>query len=171
MNDPLRVALGEVLYRSRGRHWDYAFLLHPEPLLREGWYTLHRRIFSNVEPSSVPLLLRGALGVGLGQPFLATAFTDAVRRDSQSRPIAHYLTWLGKSAEAAPGCSFGPQLVAALAPAIDAVFELTVERLRRGETKPLDALLQQRFSAALPARELELRGDPPGEIRWLGTIA
>jgi hypothetical protein len=159
------------LYRSRGRDWDYAFLLQPEPLLSEGWYALHRRIFSNVEPGAAPLLLRGALGVGTGEPFLACAFTDVRRRDNQSRPIAHYVTWLGKSAEAAPGCNFGPALIAALAPALDAVFDLAPELIRRGESKPLDALLQRRFSAALPASELELCCEPPAQLRWLGTIA
>ncbi len=105
MADTLRLRLNELLYRSRGRDWDYVFLLQPPPLIGEGWYSLHRRIFSNVEPSAAPVLLRGSLGVGTGQPFLATAFTDSARRDYQSRPVAHYLTWLGKSAEAAPGCS------------------------------------------------------------------
>ncbi|HYP87152.1 MAG TPA: hypothetical protein VEQ59_03350 [Polyangiaceae bacterium] len=171
MTDSLCVPLHELLYRTRGRDWDYAFLLQPEPLLGEGWYALHRRIFSNVEPAARPLLLRGALGVGTGQPFLATAFTDRARRDYQDRPIAHYITWLGKAAEAAPGQSFGPALVEALAPAIDAVFELSPVALKRGETKPLDALLQSRFSAALPAQPLDLSGEPPTEIRWLGTIA
>ena len=172
MIEALRLRLGDVRYRSRGRDWDYTFLLQPPPLLSEGWYALHRRIFSNVEPSATPLLLRGALGVGTGQPFLATAFTDTVRRDYQSRPIAHYVTWLGAGAEAAPGLSFGPALIDWLAPAIDAVFELAPEALKRGETRPLDALLQRRFSAALPSPELELELDtqPAGQIRWLGTI-
>jgi hypothetical protein len=101
---------------------------------------------------------------------LATAFTDAVRRDYQARPIAHYLTWLGPAAEAAPGCSFGPALIEALAPAIDAVFELVPEALKRGESKPLDALLQRRFAAALATTELELGSEPVAQIRWLGTI-
>ena len=171
MTEALRLSLREVLYRSRGRDWDYAFLLQPEPLLREGWYTLHRRIFSNVEPGAMPVLLRGTLGVGVGHPFLATTFTDTTRRDSQARPVAHYLTWLGNSAAAAPGCSFGPALIAALAPAIDAVFELAPQALQGVGTRPLDALLQQRFSAALATHELALQPEPAAEIRWLGTLA
>jgi hypothetical protein len=171
MADTLRLRLREVLYRTRGHDWDYAFLLQPEPLLVEGWYTLHRRIFANIEPGASPVLLRGALGIGTGQPFLATAFTDATRRDYQARPVAHYLAWLGKSAEAAPMQSFGPGLVAALAPALDAVFGLSPEALKRGETRPLDALLQQRFLAALPASELDVSCTAPGAIQWLGTLA
>jgi hypothetical protein len=171
MVDALQIRLREVLYRTRGHDWDYAFLLQPDPLLGEGWYALHRRIFTNVEPQPSPVLLRGALGVGTGQPFLATAFTDAVRRDYQSRPVAHYLTWLGKAAEAAPGTSFGPGLVEALAPAIDAVFGLAPEALKRGESKPLDTLLQRRFAAALPALQLTVRCEEPSAIKWLGTLA
>ena len=72
MSEALSLRLGDVLYRTRGHDWDYAFLLQPEPLLSEGWYTLHRRIFANVEPSETPVLLRGQLAIGTGQPFFAT---------------------------------------------------------------------------------------------------
>lgn len=172
MADALELSLGDLLYRTRGRDWDYAFLLQPEPLLGEGWYALHRRIFSNVEPGPTPLLLRGALGVGTGHPFLATAFTDHQLRDSQDRPIAHYVTWLGRAAEAAPGASFGPPLIAALRPALDAVFDLSPEALTRGRVTALDALLRERFRAALPARrELALACSGGASLRWLGTLA
>jgi hypothetical protein len=168
---PLTISLGDVLYRTRGRDWDYAFLLQPRPLLSEGWYTLHRRIFSGVEPSEEPVLLRGELGVGLGQPFFATAFVDGARRDSQERPVAHYLAWLGKAAEAAPGVSFGPGLVSELAPALDAVFELGPGALGRGDERPLDALLRARFLAALPARDVAVCATQSATLRWLGTIS
>jgi hypothetical protein len=81
------------------------------------------------------------------------------------------LTWLGEAAEEARGYSFGPALIAALAPAIDAVFELAPDALKRGESRPLDALLQRHFSASLAKRELELDCEPPARIEWLGTIA
>ncbi|HXK18767.1 MAG TPA: hypothetical protein VNG33_13245 [Polyangiaceae bacterium] len=172
MAEQLTLALGQLLYRTRGHDWDYAFLLQPEPLLSEGWYTLHRRIFANVEPGPTPVLLRGALGVGLGHPFLATAFTDAKRSDYQARPVAHYIAWLGKAAEEAPGCSFGPGLVDALAVALDAIFGLDPEALKRGETKALDTLLRARFQAALgPRREVTVTCASTSALRWLGTIA
>jgi len=168
----LELSLSRVLYRTRGRDWDYAFLLQPEPLIVEGWYALHRRIFAQVEPGPVPLLLRGALAVGVGQPFFATAFTDPVRRDDQDRPIAHYVAWLGRDAEAAPGLSFGPSFVAALAPALDAVFDLSPEALRReGDTRPLDTLVRARFQAHLAAPVVRVTCAAGGAMRWLGTIA
>lgn len=170
MSDTLGLRLRDVLYRTRGRDWDYSFLLQPAPLISEGWYSLHRRIFSNVEPEPQPQLLRGALGIGIGQPFFATAFTDAARVDSQARPVAHYIAWFGADAEAAPGLDFGPGLVQALSGALDAVFELAPEALRSGE-KPLDTLLRQRFQAALGADELRISCSPGRAIRWLGTIA
>jgi len=166
----LHVRLSDILYRTRGRDWDYAFLLQPPPLLGEGWYTLHRRIFANVEPESAPILLRGALGVGTGRPFFATAFTDAVRRDSQARPIAHYLVWLGDAAEAAPGLSFGPALVQALGGALDAIFELAPAALRDGE-KPLDACVRQRFSEAVSVSTIAVREAPAAPVHWLGTLS
>lgn len=167
----LTVDLRHVLYRTRGHDWDYAFLLQPEPLLGEGWYALHRRIFANVEPTALPVLLRGELGIGTGQPFFASAFTDPVRRDYQDRAIAHYLTWFGEAAEAAPGWSFGPGLVAALSPALDAVFGLSPARLVRGETRPLDTLLRSRFLATLPRPDYAVACTSAGSVRWLGTIA
>ena len=170
MTDLLSLRLRDVLYRTRGRDWDYSFLLQPVPLLGEGWYALHRRIFANVEPEPTPLLLRGALGVGTGQPFFATAFTDAARSDSQARPVAHYIVWLGTAAEAAPGLSFGPGLVHALGGALDAVFGLAPEAIRSGE-KPLDALVRQRFQAALQGDTVSFPCLATSAIRWLGTIA
>ena len=171
MAEQLRIRLGEVLYRTRGRDWDYGFLLQPAPLLGEGWYALHRRIFANLEPGLSPLLLRGALGIGTGHAFFATAFVDPQRRDYQDRPIAHYLTCLGAAAEAAPGLSFAPGLVEALRPALDSVFELSAEAMRRGETKPLDALVRERFQSALALSELTVPCAPDAPLRWLGTIA
>ena len=171
MVDALTLHLRDVLYRTRGHDWDYAFLLQPEPLLGEGWYALHRRIFANVEPSFEPVLLRGALGIGVGQPFFATAFTDAHRRDYQDRPIAHYVVWFGAAAESAPGSSFGPGLVQALGAALDRVFNLTPEAVRRGETKALDSLLRARFQAALSVTQVTVSCEPSRTLRWLGTIA
>jgi hypothetical protein len=170
MAETLTRRLGDVLYRTRGHDWDYAFLLQPAPLLAEGWYALHRRIFTNVEPTETPVLLRGALAVGLGQPFFATAFTDATRRDYQARPIAHYIAWLGRAAENAPGVSFGEGLVAALAGALDSVFGLDPEAVKRGETKALDALLRARFQAALSQSEVNVSCQPSRALRWLGNV-
>jgi hypothetical protein len=171
MAETLTLRLGDVLYRTRGHDWDYAFLLQPEPLLGEGWYALHRRIFANVEPTDAPVSLRGSLAVGLGQPFFATAFTDPTRRDYQARPIAHYITWLGKAAEDAPGVSFGEGLVAALGNALDSVFGLDPEAVKRGETKALDTLLRTRFRAALDQAEVTLSCHPSRALRWLGNVA
>ncbi len=170
MTEALTLELRDILYRTRGHDWDYAFLLQPEPLLGEGWYALHRRIFAHVEPARRPLVLRGALGIGTGQPFFATAFTDAARRDGQGRPIAHYITWLGKAAEDAPGLSFGPGLVVGLGAALDAIFDLIPATLTRGQSKPLDTLLRGRFLEALPAQSLRVPCELADDVRWLGTL-
>jgi hypothetical protein len=171
MAERLTLRLSDVLYRTRGHDWDYAFLLQPDPLLGEGWYAIHRRIFANVEPCPAPLLLRGALAIGPGQPFLATAFTDAQRRDYQGRPIAHYIVWFGVAAESAPGASFGEGLVQSLGRALDSVFDLAPDALSRGETKALDTLLRGRFRAALRESEVTVPCQPSRSLRWLGTLA
>jgi len=169
--EALRIRVADLLYRTRGRDWDYSFLLQPEPLVGEGWYAIHRRIFANVEPSSAPVGLRGSLGIGQGQPFFATAFTDAERQDHQGRSIAHYLVWLGRPADDAPGKSFGPALVEGFRPALEAVFDLAPEQLMKGETLALDSLLRRRFRAALTGVELTVVGPSAGLVRWLGTVA
>jgi hypothetical protein len=170
MAEPIKLRVRDLLYRSRGRDWDYAFLLQPEPLVGEGWYALHRRIFANVEPGPEPLLLRGALGIGQGQPFFATAFTDGERCDSQGRDVAHYLVWLGQQADEAAGVDFGPGVVEALAPALDAVFDLSPQALQLGETAALDSLLRRRFQAAVTQTEISLTPPLHSLLRWLGTI-
>jgi hypothetical protein len=171
MSNQLKLRLHDVLYRTRGHDWDYAFLLQPPPLLGEGWYALHRRIFANVEPTPAPVLLRGALGIGTGHAFFATAFTDAKRRDYQDRPVAHYIAWLGQAADEALGESFGPGLVEAVAPALDRVFDLAPEALKNRELKPFDTVLRERFQAALVQDEVTVTCSPAPNIRWLGTIA
>jgi len=171
MPETLQLRLSDVLYRTRGHDWDYAFLLQPDPLIGEGWYALHRRIFANVEPTETPVLLRGALGIGVGQPFFATAFTDAERRDYQARPVAHYIAWLGPDAENAVGASFGPGLVDQLAIALDSVFDLAPEAVTRGETKALDTLLRARFRAKLPQAAVSVSCERVAGLRWLGTLA
>jgi hypothetical protein len=154
---PLRVRLSDVLFRTRGRDWDYAFLLQPDPLIGEGWYALHRGIFANVEPSARPWLERGSLKVGLGYPYLATTFTDPERRDHQGRPVAHYLVWLDGGGSGAPSPQgFGPALVSALGPALDAVFELTPQSFEQRGTTALDTLLRRAFRSALGVTELQL---------------
>jgi hypothetical protein len=171
MAETLTLRLCDVLYRTRGHDWDYAFLLQPAPLLGEGWYALHRRIFANVEPSETPVLLRGALAIGAGQPFFASAFTDARRRDCQHRPLAHYIVWFGRAAESAPGVSFGEGLVQALGAALDSVFDLVPDGLERGQGQPLDALLRARFQAALSETEVTVPCTASRRLRWLGTVA
>jgi hypothetical protein len=172
MAELLSLRLSDVLYRTRGRDWDYGFLLQPPPVLGEGWYTLHRRIFASVEPGPAPLLLRGALGVGTGTPFFATTFTDTERRDSQGRPIAHYIVWLGPDAESAPARDFGPAFVTALEAPLAVVFELLPQVVQRNETKPLDTLLRARFGAAIstPLLQLQCGAAAASSIRWLGTL-
>lgn len=170
-DEALGIRVRDLLYRTRGRDWDYAFLLQPAPLIGEGWYAIHRRIFANVEPSSAPVGLRGTLGIGQGHPFFATAFTDAERHDHQGRSIAHYLVWLGQSADDAPGKSFGPGLVESFRPALDAVFDLVPEQLMSGETLALDSVLRQRFGASLDRLELTITNASAAPVRWLGTVA
>jgi hypothetical protein len=167
----LRIRLRDLLYRTRGSGWDYAFLLQPDPLIGEGWYTLHRRIFANVEPSADPVVLRGTLGIGIGHPFLACAFADPQLRDHQGRAIAHYLVWLGLAAEAAPGASIGPGLVQALRPALDSVFQLSPQQLVSDRDLAFDTLLRRRFREHVHEKELHILASVSGPVRWLGTVA
>ena len=56
--------------------------------------------------------------------------------------------------------------------ALDSVFGLEPEAIKRGEGRPLDALLRARFEAALPAnRVLSIQAEASRALRWLGSVA
>ncbi len=99
-SSPVRVQLKleHLLWRTRGRHWDYLFLVEPHARYGQGWYSLHKEVFADSEPR--PEGERYVLGELLDEQsrqrmvFVGTVFLDDHRRDAFGRPIAHYMVWL-----------------------------------------------------------------------------
>jgi hypothetical protein len=91
----LRIDLDSVLWRTRGRTWDYGFVLRPVHPHVETWYDFHADAFSGAAPGTSPISVGGVLLTVDGEKvsFVATAFQDAILKDAAERPVAHYLVW------------------------------------------------------------------------------
>ena len=97
------VGLDYILWRTRGLHWDYEFVLEPAaPHSAEGWFWMHRAAFEGVVPGRDPMYVVGSLENDGEAPveFVGTAFLDDQRTDVHGRPVAHYVIWF-KAVESA----------------------------------------------------------------------
>lgn len=94
----MEVDLGSVLWRTRGKEWDYRFVLTPDRPFLEDCYGFHVEAFAGRSPESERVIIGGTLlSEGYQHPFLATAFNDSSRRDAAGRPVAHYMIWFPDS--------------------------------------------------------------------------
>lgn len=91
----MRIDLDSVLWRTRGRTWDYRFVLRPVHPHIETWYDFHADAFSGVTPGRDPINVGGVLHTSgrTEVPFVATTFQDPTLRDAAGRPVVHYLVW------------------------------------------------------------------------------
>lgn len=96
----MRIGLDNVLWRTRGRGWDYTFVLRPADPPVMAWYDFHADVFSEVAPGKDPVSTGGYLHLESSKkiPFIATTFQDPTLRDAAQRPIAHYIIWFPKTA-------------------------------------------------------------------------
>lgn len=115
----MRIDLDSVLWRTRGRTWDYSFVLRPLHPHIETWYDFHADVFSGATPGREPMNLGGILVTLKGEEvrFVATTFQDATLKDAAGRPIAHYFVWFPNLAGAPLDfelpADWGPQIVRA----------------------------------------------------------
>lgn len=90
----INLNLNNLLWRTRGHHWDYTFLLTPDYPATGSWYTFHHEVFAGISPSTDPVVYGGILLTEEAQhAFIATAFRDDSKRDGARRSIAHYMVW------------------------------------------------------------------------------
>lgn len=88
------VDLQRLLWRTRGRTWDYCFVLQPVQLHINSFYQLHFEAFSGTKPEATPRTWGGVLiGEESKLRFVATLFLDEDKVDTYDRPIAHYMVW------------------------------------------------------------------------------
>lgn len=111
----MRVAPANLLWRTRGRTWDYTFVLRPIEPPRKQWYDTYRLLFDALTPTTPeqPHVTRHGL-IGF-TPYLATTFCDREARDEAGRPIVHAIAWFPGSFPPGLPVDWGQQVVDTLA--------------------------------------------------------
>jgi hypothetical protein len=170
-----RLSLEHFLWRTRGRNWDYLFLVEPHSRYSHDWYPLHKQIFADSEPRLVERYVVGELSDQQSQPplvFVATVFLDDRRKDAHGRPVAHYMVWLrpGEALRDVRKCipqGWGHAVVSRVRYALDADDMLNVI----GDDGTGIRLTFKRVLAATD-RTMELEGSPvdAAECREIGVI-
>lgn len=149
----IEVDLTRVLWLTRGWRWDYVFLLKPLVSVGDAWANIQWRVFAGLLPATVPHTVAGRIDDSqVERAFLATTFLDPQRRDVRGRAVTHHLVWFPpdeRSPRVAAPADWGPQLVAALAPAFDAVFALDVSNQDDGRDLDPTSEVQRVFTREL----------------------
>lgn len=116
-----------LLWRTRGRRWDYFFLSRPSVPARPAWFSAYLEIFpeSTERPGrpGAAVYSAGCLAQG-GAPYVAAVVTDPVRKDIATRPVLHFFVYM---VDAVPGDGWAERLLRDLQPVMDRVFELERE--------------------------------------------
>jgi hypothetical protein len=140
----VKLDLQNVLWRTRGRHWDYTFVLQPASPLLDSWYDIHVKVFAGLTPGNSPVTRGGVLSYGDERcPYLATTFRDSERLDVAGRPVAHYLVCF-PSVEVDDSRllnipkDWGEQIVLAFGGAFNMTFDLSPSELQDSETESIE---------------------------------
>lgn len=117
------IDLRRLLWRTRGRRWDYTFLLRPTVPARPAWFNTYLEIFPEERerpgrPGSA-VYSDGTLPQG-GELYVAAVVTDPVRQDLCGRPVLHLFVVVGGER---PPDGWAEQLLADLGPVHSRVFE------------------------------------------------
>ena len=80
----------DLLWRTRGRSWDYEFITRPKRKWKDRSYLVTTQVFS-VGAAPVP---SNIVGLVEGETYLACSVLDPERRDEFGRPVQHYVLWL-----------------------------------------------------------------------------
>lgn len=162
MNTAAVVDSNAILWRTRGRHWDYAFVRTPQRIRLDGWYEFHTQTFSGALPTNEPLN-RGFMAAINGRhiPCVCTAFQDMQRTDIAGRPISHFITWFpdqksSRSGMVALPAEWGRQVVAWFDTEFQGIFDLANDKVGNAAQSDLWT-----HSAATAARthQLALSGE------------
>lgn len=151
-----------ILWRTRGKHWDYAFVRTPRRVKLDGWYDFHTQTFSGALPTSQPMN-KGFIALVDGRhiPCVCTAFQDTDRVDIAGRPISHFITWFPDQASSKSGivslpCDWGRQVVAWFDTTFQQVFELTQDNLSHSAYSNVQTRLA---ATAGRAQQIQLTGE------------
>ena len=86
----LMVLREDLLWRTRGRKWDYEFISRPRREWKDRSYLVTTQVFS-AGAGRVP---RNIVGQVEGETYLACSVLDPDRTDEFGRPVQHYVLWL-----------------------------------------------------------------------------
>jgi len=135
----------DLLWRTRGRKWDYEFISRPRRDWQDRSYLVTTQVFS-AGAGRVP---RNIVGQVEGETYLACSVLDPDRTDEFGRPVQHYVLWLVPQRALRGGV-----------PEISSDWLLRTMAATRG---PLDALFE---APAAPTGEepwkVDLRLEPSG---------
>ena len=158
----LTLKLQNLLWRTRGLHWDYEFVMRPTEPAWTHWYDLHRDIFDGLtldERDRAPVSRHGYV-LNPPQLYVATAFYDHERHDAAGRPIAHRMVWFPPVKIDAIPPDWGLQVLRELDEPMSRAAGLTATELAEAE-----AVTRVFERAATAMEEVELAGtlEPLGE--------
>lgn len=167
----IEIDLHHVLWFTRGKGWDYTFLLWPLLPRIADPDGLRERIFEGIKPGYLPHSITGRVRDGRERRgYLATAFVDPARRDDEGRAIVHRIVWFppdGNTHEVAPA-DWGPQLVAAMHEPYDAVSPIVMERFLGLDHRPR---IREIFVTELAQVSPRVRVEGPAVMLYLSLTA
>lgn len=157
----VRLDLKNVLWRTRGQHWDYSFVLRPVFPRVDSWYDVHVKVFAGISPDIVPVNRGGILVLDSEKHrFVATAFQDARRRDAADRPVANYIIWFpsivgNETSGLSVPLSWGEQVASSLGAARAKTFNVLPSELVDGASVDLEGVFA---SARDASKQISLNG-------------
>lgn len=96
MNGKAQTVTGPmILWRTRGRRWDYSFVVCPLLPVVTSLYDFYVQVFADAQPGDGPIHTGGwVYDDAAGRTaFVATTFYDERLADSTGRNVVHYMTW------------------------------------------------------------------------------
>lgn len=125
----IKIDTSRLLWRTRGRRWDYTFVTRPRGVEIAGWMNLFQHVFGSSAAegetrSKTGRLRRGWPG-GVAFRYIAAAMTDPACKDFADRPIQHFFLYVLEEwqDERAFPEDWQEQLRAALAPSLAGIFQ------------------------------------------------
>lgn len=128
MTTALVVRLEDLVWRTRGRHWDFKLVCCPEQTAEDLWRAALGGVLRPEQRDRRPQHGQLEFADGTRMNVVAVTVMDEARRDAAGRPIAHQFLWRfdGDAPSTLP-TGWGDVLLRHLGPALDesGVFDLS----------------------------------------------
>lgn len=98
----LTIPVNELLWRTRGKHWEYCFLILPQ-VDRGSWWRFYREVRAelNISPEGDEVIGTLIDREGNQRPYLASVFLDAKLSDAAGRETEQFVVWFPESLDEA----------------------------------------------------------------------